>query len=462
MSDTTVGLCRLTVRAPERTFDIGVPVDVPIADLLPVLIDYAGEDLHEQGLEQGGWAVQRLGQRPLDDEGTPRTLELRDGETLYLRPRHETLPEVAFDDVVDGVGEVLRKRPDSWRPALTRRLLLGLTVTALTAGLIILALPGPTVLRAVLCAGLAILLIACAGSASRAVGDATGGAVLGIMAVPATALAGALVPSGGEPQVLWGARLLAAGAAGAGAAVLALAAVAACAPLFLGALTAALFVALGGAFVVTGLPLGHAAGILVICVLVFGGFVPGLGFRLSGLRLPVLPTNADQLQEGISPQPADQVGTRAVLADSYMTGLFAALGLVSAACVTALLATPGSEGWPPAVCACVLSLLLLLHSRNFGSLWQRLAMVLPGAYGLALAAVLTAAQLALGGRLGLTAGLLAAAAVAAIAAWTVPGRRLVPHWGRIGDLLHTTAAVVLVPLAILVAGVYHQLRAING
>ncbi|MCB5906104.1 type VII secretion integral membrane protein EccD [Streptomyces pinistramenti] len=462
MSDTTVGLCRLTVRSPERSFDIGVPVDVPVADLLPVLVDYAGEDLHEQGLDQGGWAVQRLGQPPLDDEGTPRTLELRDGETLYLRPRHETLPEVAYDDLVDGVGEALRKRPDSWRPELTRRLLLGFAATALTVGLIVLALPGPTVLRAVISAGLALLLVACSGAASRAVGDASGGAVLGIMAVPYMALAGALVPSGGHAEVLLGARLLAAGATGAGASVLALAAVAACAPLFFGALTVSLFIAVGGAGVVAGLPVSHAAGIVVLCVLICGGLVPGLGFRMSGLRLPVLPANADQLQEGITPHPADRIATRAVLADSYMTGLYAALGLVAAACLTALLTAPGTDDWPPLACACVLSLLLLLHSRHFGSLWQRLSMVLPGAYGLALAAALGATGLALPARLGLTAGLLAAAAVAAIAAWTVPGRRLVPYWGRIGDLLHTTTAVVLVPLTILVAGIYQQLRAIKG
>lgn len=462
MSDTTVGLCRLTVRSPERAFDIGVPVDVPVADLLPVLVDYAGDDLHEKGLEQGGWAVQRLGGPPLDDEGTPRSLELRDGETLYLRPRNETLPEVAYDDLVDGVGEALRKRPDSWRPELTRRLLLGFTVTALAVGLIILALPGSGVLRAVVGAGLALLLIVCAGAASRAVGDAPAGAVLGTMAVPYMALAGALVPSGGEPEVLLGARLLAAGAAGAGAAVLALSAVAAYAPLFLGALTLALFVAVGGAGAVAGLPLAHAAGIAVLCVLVCGGLVPSLGFRLSGLRLPVLPSNADQLQEGIAPHPAEQVNSRAVLADSYMTGLYAALGLVSVACLTALLTAPAADGWPPRACACVLSVLLLLHSRHFGSLWQRLAMAVPGVYGLALAATLTAVGFALPARLTLAAALLAAGAVSAVAAWTVPGRRLVPYWGRIGDVLHTLTAVVLVPLTILVAGIYQQLRAIKG
>lgn len=56
------GLCRLTVRAPDKTLDLAVPADVPIADLLPVIAGHAGEDLSEHGLEHGGWVLQRLGE----------------------------------------------------------------------------------------------------------------------------------------------------------------------------------------------------------------------------------------------------------------------------------------------------------------------------------------------------------------------------------------------------------------
>ncbi|NEA12144.1 type VII secretion integral membrane protein EccD, partial [Streptomyces sp. SID10692] len=60
------------------------------------------------------------------------------------------------------------------------------------------------------------------------------------------------------------------------------------------------------------------------------------------------------------------------------------------------------------------------------------------------------------------AGLLAAAAAVAIAAWTVPGRRLVPYWGRAGEILHSALAIAVLPLALWVLGVYGALRAING
>ncbi|WP_037913936.1 type VII secretion integral membrane protein EccD [Actinacidiphila yeochonensis] len=465
MSDSVAGLCRLTVKAPDASFELGVPVDVTLADLLPVLVDHGGGDLHDQGLEHGGWTVQRLGQAPLDEEGTPRSLDLRDGETLYLRARNETLPEVAVDDIVAGVAEVLRGRGDTWNAGLARRVLLGLAVAALAGGLATLALPGTEAVRAGVAAGMAVLLVLCAAAASRAVGDAGGGGALGVMAVPYLALAGALAPTGAGHETMTGARLLAAGAAGAGASVLALAAVAACAPLFLGAFTAALLAAAGGVAVACGLSLPQAAAVVAVLAVVVGGLVPGLAFRMSGLRLPLLPSNAEQLQEGIEPHAPQFVASRAALADGYLTALYAALGLVTAACATVLLSvdrTGSAAGWPVPVLVLVLSALLLLHARNVGSLWQRLSLVVPGGYGPLLAAVLAAVHGGMPERLLLVAVLAVAAAAAAIAAWTVPGRRLVPYWGRIGDLLQTTCAVMLVPLVVLIAGAYHHLRGLKG
>ncbi|MFE9612483.1 type VII secretion integral membrane protein EccD [Streptomyces sp. NPDC006012] len=462
MSDKTAGLCRITVRSPENNFELGIPADVPLADLLPVLVEYAGGDLHEKGLEHGGWTLQRLGAAPLDEERTPTALELRDGETLYLRARHESLPEVDFDDLVDGIGESLRSRPDTWRPELTRRLLIGLTVTALAAGLITVLLPGDGQWRAGAGACMALLLVAGGLAASRAVGDAGAGAALGVMTVPYLAVAGALVPAAGHGEDMLGPRLLAGGAAGAGAAIIGLAAVGAFAPLFLGAFTVTLSVAACGALTSAGVPIAHAAGWLAVAAVLAGGFVPSLAFRFAGMRMPPLPSNAGELQEGIEPFPARQVRERAALADGYLTGLYAALGLVTMGCTTALLTAPSADGWTAPVLAVVLSVLLLLHVRVVGAVRHRLAMAIPGAYGLTLAAVLRAVDLGQPERLEVTAVLAVLAAITAIASWTVPGRRLVPYWGRIADLLHTLCALLLLPLAVLLAGVFGALRGIRG
>lgn len=62
----------------------------------------------------------------------------------------------------------------------------------------------------------------------------------------------------------------------------------------------------------------------------------------------------------------------------------------------------------------------------------------------------------------LVAGLVACTALLAIVSWTVPGRRLVPYWGRAAELLHSALAISLLPLALWVLGVFAALRAING
>lgn len=459
---STTGLCRLSVRAPQRLIDLAVPADVPLADLLPILLDHAGEDLAEQGIEHGGWILQRLGGEPLDEESTPEGLSLRDGETLLLRPRVEALPAIHFDDLVDGVSTTMRDRPHGWVDRTGRWLLRGTAVVLLAAGLLVPALPGGSAeLRAALAAGTGLLVLFGAASASRAVGDSAAGAALGVLVAPYLALAGWLLPAGDPGPQLLGSRLLAASAAAAAGAVLAVAAVAAFVPLLLCAAVVAVAGALWGALMLTlDVPASHAASIVAVAAVVLGGLVPGISFRLSGLRLPALPANAEQLQEGIEPHPHQAVVTRTALADEWMTALYAAAGLVCAGVLTALVLdrpTTASQ-----VTAAVLSVLLLLHARGIGNAWQRPAVMFPGLGGLVLLAVRAAEVLTPAQRPVLLAALLALAATAAIASWTIPGRRMLPHWGRAADLAHSLAAVALIPLALWVLGVYATLRTAAG
>ncbi|MCZ4516713.1 type VII secretion integral membrane protein EccD, partial [Streptomyces sp. ActVer] len=58
--------------------------------------------------------------------------------------------------------------------------------------------------------------------------------------------------------------------------------------------------------------------------------------------------------------------------------------------------------------------------------------------------------------------LLAAAAALVIAAWTVPGRRVLPYWGRAAELAHTGFAVALLPFALWAAGLFGWLRGLFG
>ncbi|MFD4022113.1 type VII secretion integral membrane protein EccD [Streptomyces sp. NPDC058576] len=466
MTDTQVAeLCRLTVRAPAKSIDLAVPADVPVADLLPAVLGYAGDNLEEAGIDHGGWVLQRLGGEPLDEELTLDSYGLRDGDTLYLRPRAEALPEVHLDDLVDGIATTMRDHPFGWTPKVSRWVLLGIVVAVLAGGVLVIAWPGGSSLsRSVFATAAGLLLLAGAGAASRAVGDAGAGAALGFMVGPYLALAGWLLPggelAGPHAYETLGARLLAASAAMAGGAVLALAVVAAFAALFLSVAVVSLFAAIAAVLLLTtDLAPVHAAGILAVLAVILGAFVPSLAFRMSGMRMPPLPTNAQQLQEGIEPHAASAVSARAILADGWMTSLYGAVGLVGAACV-AILAR--ERELAEIIMTVALCLLLVLHARGLGNIWQRMSLVVPGVFGLLMLVLVAAPAASPGSRLVTAAGLLAAAAAVAIAAWTVPGRRLVPYWGRAGEVLHSALAIAVLPLALWVLGVYGALRAINA
>ncbi|MGW2014585.1 type VII secretion integral membrane protein EccD [Streptomyces sp. NPDC001927] len=469
MTDTSVaGLCRLTVRAPARTVDLAVPADVPVADLLPTLLRYAGEEgaeLEEEGLEHGGWTLQRLGGRPLEEEGTLETLGVRDGEVLFLRPMREALPDVRLDDLVDGIANVTRDRLHGWSPAAGRRLLIGMTATVLSLGLVLLAWPGGPVTTRIVVAGAAgLLLLAGAASASRAVGDHGAAATLGFLAALHLALAGWLLPggeiAGPDAHHVLGARLLAAGAAGAAGAVLALAAAAVTPPFFLAGAVAALATALAGALMNTlDVPVDGAAAALAAALALTGPFVPGLAFRLSGMRMPALPADAAQLQEGIEPYQGRDVATRTEIASGWMTALYAATGAVCAAALTPLARHPDLA---EVLTASVLSLLLLLHGRGLVNVRQRLALVVPGMWGAVLLGLAAGAAVGPEDRPLLLAGVFAVAAALAVASWTVPGRRLLPYWGRAAELLHSALAIALVPLTLWVLGVFGALRSVGG
>ncbi|WP_040907851.1 type VII secretion integral membrane protein EccD [Streptomyces griseoflavus] len=466
MTESSVaGLCHITVRAPAKTIDLAVPADVPVADLLPTVLSYADGDLEENGLEHGGWVLQRLGGAPLDEEASLETLDLKDGEVIYLRPQADALPEVRLDDLVDGIAGVTGERLHGWNPQGSRRVLRCAVVVCVLTSLGILAWPsGSLALRVMITVSAGLLLLAGAASASRAVGDAAAGATLGFLAAPCLALAGWLLP-GGEiagPQAhhVLGARLMAAGAAAAGAAVLAVAAAAVYTPFFMAtALIAILSAAAGALMSVFHLPVDSAGAGVAAAVVVFGSFIPVLSFKLAGMRMPALPNSARQLQEDIEPYSGSDVAVRTELAGDWMTALYTATGVVCAGSLVALAHAPGLA---ETLTAAALSLLLLLHGRGMVNVWQRLALVVPGMWGAVLLAVGSAASLAPADRPALVIGLLALAAALAVASWTVPGRRMAPHWGRAAELLQSLLAISLLPLTLWVLGVFGALRAMNG
>ena len=461
-------LCRLTICGPSRTVELAVPVHVPLIDLLPALLGHLGENLADAGLDHEGWVLQRLGDPPLREELSLSALGLRDGDLVHLRPRSEQLPPLDFDDLIDGIAVGISGRPDRWRPEMSRRLLAGLLGGALAVGLALLAgHVGAT--STLLAGGMTVILLGLTAAASRAFADVPAATVLGAAAIGYAGLGGVELPlqnfphNQGSSLLTWiviRAALLAGCVAIAGASAAVAMASGGRRPVLAGVTTAGLLIAAGGA-AATVLHLGPvaAAAVVVAIAIPVGSFVPVLSFRLVKLRLDPTPTSPDELQSDLDPIPGQHVLERTRWADRYMTALYAGLGVVAGAGLAVLASSTSLRAEAVAVDAI---LLLLLHSRSLIAARHRLAAVIPAAGGAAV--LLTARGLAAQAHVwpAVLAVVVLVAATLFVAERSLPGHKLLPHWGRAGDLLQVLSAAALLPLTLWLLNVYSYVRAGHG
>ncbi|MDG4771188.1 type VII secretion integral membrane protein EccD [Solwaraspora sp. WMMD792] len=445
-------LCRLVVVVPSGRVELAVPTDVVVAELLPAVVRLGGEELAEAGIPHGGWTLQRLDGSRLDGEQTLRQAGLVDGEQLYLRPYYAEIPAVHFDDMVDGVVTTMADRPDTWRPAWTRALLLAWVGGALVLLLALLAGAGRPGTFAALAVGVIGLGVATAVARAR-----VHPAAAGVLAAVGTAYVavGVTVFAPGA-----GAALLLAGLAVVAAALVAVPAVGSrTAPVFTAVCLAGTMAALGGVTLLVGATAAGAAAIVAVTTVVVDSLLPATAFRLSGLRMPMLPTDAGQLADEVDPLPDTGVRRRTARADVFLNWLYLASGTVAGACLFVL---AGQDGWWTFALTAVLTLRLLLHALVLRARWQRLAAVVPGSGGVVLILLDLVARTGQVGFLVIVGVLLAVSAGLVMASHYVPGRRFVPYWGRAADLAHTVAAAVTVPLMLQVLGLYGLIRSVMG
>ncbi|MER5884187.1 type VII secretion integral membrane protein EccD [Streptomyces sp. NPDC001941] len=450
-------LCRLMLVTPSSSLEIAVPSDVPLYDLLPTLLVYAGPDLADVGVEHDGWVLQRLGEPPLDEERTLAALSLRDGETVHLRPRSAELPALDFDDLITGVAEGTRKRPDRWRDAMTHRLFVGLAAAALLTGFLVLLQGGSAPARAAVAAVIALALLVGGALVARAGDDQAAGAMLGLAAGPFAGLAGYLAAAVEGEDAILAQQVLAAGGAALLAVVLALVAISVTMPAFAAALVGAGALALGGLLsALADARWYEAAAVVLVAALVFNVTVPMTAFRMADLRMPALPADADELQEEVEPFRAQRLMDRAVVADHGMTALFTAVGVV---CTAALLVLATADGWAPETLSVAACAALVLRSRVVLSAGQRMALLVPGTVGLVIVLLKLSGDLPLAPRLALMAGGLAVlAGLCVLGARLLPGRRLLPYWGRAAEIAELLVGVSMVPLVLAVLDAYGWAR----
>jgi type VII secretion integral membrane protein EccD len=449
-------VCRLTVAGLSKRADVAVPMTMAIGELLPVVLPH----VTDEDERARPWVLQRLGGAPLDTDGTAGTLNLRDGETLYLRPAAQALPAIEFDDIAVGVAACVQKRGDRVGPAVIRHIILAAGCTGLAgfAAACLVIRPGGMAVPAFGAA--AVIMIAVCAALSRVADGIPTSIAAGLYGCAFAALAGLSVSRADGALDLGRKDVLLAGAAAVVAAAVILAAARVPVAPFGAVLAIGVFTLVGA-----GLTLAFhwkpawSAGLVAVVVFIAGSRVVQMALRAARVRVPLLPRTSAELLEDAGPEPAQQLARRTETALGYLDSLVLSSAATFAA-ASAFLAL-GTQ-WADWVLALSLSGAALLRGRGMGGIWQCAAMTLSGSAGLVFVLIVGVhrAGSPAGAALAVAAFAVAAALLAS-AAW-LPGRRHAPVWGQLADRLEMLTALALVPLLLQVLHVYAQLRSLSG
>ena len=437
--------CRLTVLAPRQRVDVALPSDVPVAELVPMVLELVGEP--GRAVAPRPWRLSGIVGGPLPAAATLGELGVLDGELLRLGPALPVPAAPVFDDPVDAVAAGAAGGGRGHRFEVAAALTLAVAAAAL------LGAAGPGSAPAALLAGVAaVVAVAAAGRLVQGeAGFARGVGLAGVVLAAAAGWAAVPGPPGPVP--------LLAAAVGAGIAATA-------AQLLLRVvapeLVAAGVIAIIGAAAVIGVQLGAtpvaaATGVAALAV-VAAPLLPRAAIRLAGLPRPVVPADEAELTGDDPPLPPAELAERADLARGYLAGLVGAAAVLSGA---GAVVAAAAGGWAGPTFAGVTAAVLLLRARSYADAAPArtaLAVGLATAVGLAATVAGPGAPPSLVACAVLLVG--AGAAIAALDA-TARGTRpeLSPVVRRTVDLVEGVLVAVAVPLALAAMDLFQLVRA---
>ncbi len=454
-------LVRLNITTVTGDIDLAVPDSYTVAALLSAVLRGAPV-LAEQARGRGGWLLALSGGAALRGEQTLAGLRLVDGTTLTMTGVYDQPPPVRYDDLADAVARAAGRGADAWRSgtrsvcALIAAALFGIAAVAAT----LVSRSGTHSWTATTAAaGVAALALVLAGTfMTRRQQDVSGGAVLTLLACLSAAVSAATATADQRRLVDFGAPQITAGfAAAAVAAAVAALLIGQHHPMQLGLATAGLIPLVGsGAAAIWHLDLLSAVAIALALALMLTPAVPWLASRLARFQLPALPVTVDEIGAEEVEFDAPRVATQTASALGLMTALVSASALIAAVCL-GLLATGGHN--PAALCLIgVASAALLLRSRLFATIGQRVALLTAGGAGmLALLGRLAADH---PGSQALLWAALPALIIMGIVLTVGPRRRPAtsPFYARVAEILDLLLAVAIAPLIVTVSGLLGAIR----
>lgn len=444
-------MCRLVVIGPKSRVELAVPSHIPVAELLPTIVGHLDPALATRGLAHGGWVLQRLGHAPLDENRSTSGAGLLDGDVLYLRPRGDEMSLAQYDDLVDGVQSSLSARGDEWTPERTRTailVVLALSCLATTAAASTMGSFAPIValVLAVVCAG--------AGALVGRLWDAAAGEVLLLGSVVMAMVGGAILPGALFPGADSGVFVQVVTSAVAAGVIAAAGAYAR------GGLRPVLLAIIGAAIVVVptlAVPLflnlspEAGAAILMLVLVAVARVIPPVSVWIAGLEIDSVPTSAEEFQTDLDTISTTDIADKSERVHVVVAALWAAWAVLLCAASSVLAA---SEGWTSIALAVVGCVATLLQARELRATAHRAVLLLAAVLPLILLMLAFSLRLAIPWQLAIVAVLVVAVAYAVVAVRVLPGRRLAPTWGRVGDNLHWVCAIAIPALVLAVTGVY--------
>ena len=464
---TITGLVRVTVVTPQRRIDLALPEQVSVAEVLPGLLDKAGDHLADEGVPDGGWVLRQGDGTALTLGRTLRSHRIRDGEILHLVPQRTEWPELEYDDLVDAVAGGSSRTGSAWSNWHTRTAGQAIGGCVALLGLLAVLLAGPpfrprawgstpwwTLLVAAVLLLAGVLL-------ARAVGDSGTGALLGVLAMPYAFGGAGLTLAGDRPVVELGAsHLLTGSAALLLVGIIGLVGIVDHGAWFVCAIFGGLLGSVAGWLATTdALDAIDTAAIIGGAMLILLPALAPLALRLGRVPTPTLPrTTADLVRDDPQP-PRAQVYGAVRRADALLTGMLAASALAIAISSIFLVR---ERTWITVAYVGLLVIGVLLRSRSYPIVKQRV--MLFGAATVAVAA-LAVGRLLVGGPDPISVGvpvLLLTAALVLLCGLRYSRTLPSPYFGRYAELLEVAVVLAVVPIACWVLGLYGLVRGWGG
>ncbi len=464
-------LARVTILAKHTQVDMAIPVDVPVALVIPSVVDMVAQhsrsnDFDNEGerFEPAEWVLARIGHPPFSNSLSLGEHGVRDGELLMLESASNTAPTPLFDDIMYNVAIADADHFRGWTPRtarLTGSVLAAITMLVGCLGLLTAPQALPVWVSGSLALAVAILLVVAGMVLSRMYGDADTALVLGGCALPAAFTAGMLY----VPDHYGWAHLLLASALLAATSILAWRVTGVGLALFIGAATVAVYLlpaSLAG--LLTDQPVKAIGAVAAALGLLGLSLSPRVSMLLAKLPLPPVPspgTPIDPTED--DPDDHRALPTLEVLhaksehARKYLAGLVSATTLVTAA--GALAATDpwaDSPYWQGIALALVCAAVLMFRSRTYAGAEQAVVLVVGGAAIVLIMLIGTALTMEL--PLAVFGAAMLILVSALILGIIIPNQSATPPMRRAVELLEYGFVAAVLPLVFWVTSLYSLVR----